>query len=130
MRSATRKATGSKPGQSKSPSRPYTAGVGKLAREEFEQLVGEALDELPRELAARISNVQVVVADRPGPEAAGVPMGPSSLLLGLYQGIPLTRRGNDYWGALPDRITIYQDNIERVAGPPEAIREAVRRTVI
>jgi predicted Zn-dependent protease with MMP-like domain len=101
-----------------------------MAREDFEQLVDEALDDLPQELAAKISNVQIVVQDEPGGEAAGAQLAPSSILLGLYQGIPLTRRGMWYAGVLPDRITIYQDNIERVARSPEAIRELVRRTVI
>ena len=104
--------------------------MGNLAREEFEELVGEALDELPPELAAKVSNVQVVVQDLPGTEAAGARLAPSALLLGLYTGIPLTHRGISYSGALPDRITIYQDNIERVAGTPDAIRATVRRTVI
>jgi len=104
--------------------------VGVLARDAFEVLVGEALDELPPELMKAISNVQVVVQDLPGPEAAGVRIAPSSILLGLYTGIPLTQRGMGYAGVLPDRITIYQENIERVAGSPEAIRAQVRQTVI
>jgi len=104
--------------------------VGRLARDEFEVLVGEALDELPPELMKAISNVQVVVQDLPGPEAHGARLAPHALLLGLYTGIPLTERGMGYAGVLPDRITIYQDNIERVAGSPEAIRAQVRQTVI
>ncbi|HYR64146.1 MAG TPA: metallopeptidase family protein [Actinomycetota bacterium] len=104
--------------------------MGVLARDAFEVLVGEALDELPPELMKAISNVQVVVQDLPGPEAAGVRIAPSSILLGLYTGIPLTQRGMGYAGVLPDRITIYQENIERVAGSPEAIRAQVRQTVI
>lgn len=104
--------------------------MGTLAREEFEALVGEALDELPEELAARVSNVEVIVQDLPGVEAERARISPSSILLGLYQGIPLTQRGTGYGGVLPDRITIYQDNIERVAGTPEAIRAKVRQTVI
>jgi predicted Zn-dependent protease with MMP-like domain len=104
--------------------------MGTLPREEFEDLVGQALEEIPAELAAAISNVDIVVQDRPGPEAEAAQVAPGALLLGLYQGIPLTRRGPSYGGVLPDRISIYQDNIERVAGTPEAIRALVRRTVI
>lgn len=104
--------------------------MGRLDREVFEELVATALEELPPELAARISNVDIVVQDLPGPEAHAARVGPGSILLGLYQGIPLTRRGWDYGGVLPDRISIYQDNIERVAGSPEAIPALVRRTVI
>jgi len=101
-----------------------------FARDEFEVLVGEALDELPPKLMKAISNVQVVVQDLPGPEAGGAHLAPGSILLGLYTGIPLTQRGMGYAGVLPDRITIYQDNIERVAGSPDAIRAQVRQTVI
>ena len=104
--------------------------MGTLGREAFEALVAEALDGLPDQLATHICNVEVVVEDLPGPEAAGTRLEPGSVLLGLYQGIPLTQRGNHYGGVLPDRITLYQDNIEAVAGSPEAIRTTVRRTVI
>ncbi len=104
--------------------------MARLARDEFEVLVGEALDELPPELMKVISNVQVVVQDLPGPESDGARLAPHALLLGLYTGIPLTQRGMGYAGVLPDRITIYQDNIERVAPTPEAIRAQVRQTVL
>ena len=104
--------------------------MARLARDEFEVLVGEALDELPPDLMKAISNVQVVVQDLPGPESAGAPVAPHAILLGLYTGIPLTQRGTGYAGVLPDRITIYQDNIERVAPTPEAIRAQVRQTVL
>ena len=101
-----------------------------IARDAFEALVEQAFDELPAELASRVSNVDVVVQDLPGAEAAQATVGPGALLLGLYQGIPLTQRGDWYSAVLPDRITIYQANIERVAGSPEAIPALVRRTVI
>ena len=72
----------------------------------------------------------VVVEDSPGPEAVDVALAPGSYLLGLYQGVPLTRRGNGYAGALPDRISIYQDNIERAARTVDNIPATVRRVVI
>lgn len=95
---------------------------------EFEELVSEALDSLPEELARMMSNVDVVVEPWPPPEIAGR-LGRGQLLLGLYHGIPLTKRGS-YDRALPDKISIYQGSIERVARTPEAIKEQVRRTVI
>ena len=80
------------------------------ATPDFGQVVQDALDSLPRELRDRISNVEVVVEDEP---PAGQP------LLGLYQGIPLTRRGSGYNGALPDKITIFRGPLERfTAGTP------------
>lgn len=94
----------------------------------FEELVAEALDSLPEEIAKMMTNVDVVVEDRPPPDMARrLPAG--RLLLGLYHGIPLTKRGH-YDKAMPDKISIYQESIERVARSPEAIREQVRRTVI
>lgn len=96
--------------------------------EEFEELVVEAIDSLPEEIAARMENVEVTVEDEPPANALRhLPRGHT--LLGLYQGIPLTRRGH-YDRALPDRISIYKGPICRMSRTPNAIREQVRRTVI
>jgi len=88
-----------------------------LAR--FEELVGEALDGIPEELARHLDNVVVVVNDEP-------PRG----LYGLYEGIPLTRRANYGGLAMPDRITIYRQAILRHSGDESAAVRLVRRTVI
>ena len=91
----------------------------EVTREEFEQLVADALDSLPQELAEKMENVAVMVEDR----------GPAPNVLGLYQGVPLTRRWS-YAGAVPDRITIYQVPICSISDTDEDVREQVRRTVI
>jgi predicted Zn-dependent protease with MMP-like domain len=89
---------------------------------DFEQIVQDALDSLPAELRDRISNVEIVVDDEP---PAGQP------LLGLYQGVPLTRRGTGYSGALPDKITIYRGPLERLYGyDPELLRAQIRHVVL
>jgi predicted Zn-dependent protease with MMP-like domain len=89
---------------------------------DFEQSVQDALDSLPADIRARMSNVEVVVEDEPPP---GQP------LLGLYQGVPLTRRGAGYSGALPDKITIYRGPLGRLYGhDPELLRGQVRRVVL
>jgi predicted Zn-dependent protease with MMP-like domain len=89
---------------------------------DFEQEVEDALASLPRELGDVISNVAIVVEDEPPP---GQP------LLGLYQGIPLTRRGTGYAGVLPDKITIYQGPLERLYGVDrESLRRQIRRVVL
>ena len=72
----------------------------EMSRERFEELVGEALDEVPAELLSMMNNVVVLVEDKP-------PDG-SYDLLGLYEGTALTDRGWNYAGVLPDRITIYR----------------------
>jgi predicted Zn-dependent protease with MMP-like domain len=84
--------------------------------------VQDALDSLPGELSRQISNVEIVVDDEP---PAGQP------LLGLYQGIPLTRRGSQYGGVLPDKITIYRGPLLRLYGSdPDRLRQEVRRVVL
>lgn len=104
----------------------------RLTAEEFEQLVEEALAELPPAFAEKMNNVAVLV--RPWPTSsdlreAGVPAG--STLLGLYHGIPLTVRSSAYNLVAPDTITLFQCPIERVAGvAPAAVRAQVRRTVL
>ena len=88
----------------------------------FEQLIQEALDSLPDDLRGEMSNVEILVEDEPPP---GQP------LLGLYQGVPLTRRGINYSGALPDKITIYQGPLERIYGhDPELFARQVKRVVL
>ena len=94
--------------------------VQAIAEEEFENLVGEALDSLPDELLDLIDNVVVLVEDEH----------PEEELLGLYEGIPHTER-DDYGDlALPDRITLYRlplcDAVDELAD----LRDEVLITVI
>jgi len=89
---------------------------------DYDQCVREALDSLPAELRDAISNVAIVIEDEPPP---GQP------LLGLYQGIPLTRRASGYSGAMPDKITIFSGPLERFyGGSPERLRAAVKHVVL
>ena len=88
--------------------------------ERFEAMVTEALDGLPPELGELMSNVAVTVQHEEGP--AG--------LLGLYRGIPLTRRTTAYAGVLPDRITLYRHAICSVCRSEEDVVRQVRRTLV
>lgn len=103
-----------------------------LAPERFEELVAEALESIPDALWAAIDNVAVTVEDWPSRhqlDQADLPSG--NLLLGLYEGVPLTARTGGYGLVPPDRITIFRRPILRVTPPDEdAIREQVRRTVL
>jgi predicted Zn-dependent protease with MMP-like domain len=90
-----------------------------VTAERFEEFVGEALDSLPPDLARLMDNVAVMVED----QAVGRP------LLGLYEGVPLTRRWG-YAGATPDRITIYRLPICAMSSTEDEVREQVRRTVV
>lgn len=90
--------------------------------DQFEALVAEALDTIPPELAGMLTNCVVLVEE-------DVPPGSPSLL-GLYEGTPLTERGQWYSGVLPDRITIYRLPILRICRDDHDVVEEVRITVI
>jgi predicted Zn-dependent protease with MMP-like domain len=92
-----------------------------MSRERFEELVSDALDLIPAELAAAIDNVVVLVEDRH-------PDDPE--LLGLYEGIALTERDTTYAGALPDTITIYRESLLEVCDSEADVVEEVAITVI
>jgi predicted Zn-dependent protease with MMP-like domain len=84
-----------------------------MDRERFRELVAEAVAALPEEFRDKLTNVDVVVADLPSPaQLAGAKLGRHQTLLGLYQGVPLTRRGRQYGLVAPDKITIFQKPIE------------------
>lgn len=96
----------------------------------FQKLVEEALDLLPKEFAEKLNNVAVVVEDFPTPYQIGKSrLAPGLLLLGLYEGVPQTKRGI-YYSSIPDKITIFKNAIEAVAKTPKDIRAQVRATVI
>ena len=104
-----------------------------IDREAFEQIVQEVLAKLPEQFASRIENLHIIVEDRPGESTlrrVGVKKG--GLLLGLYEGIPLTKRGADYGMApvLPDRITLFKLHIEAISRDGAELRENIRETLI
>jgi predicted Zn-dependent protease with MMP-like domain len=88
---------------------------------DFERVIQETLDALPRDLRDRISNLEILVEDEPPP---------GQRLLGLYQGVPLTRRSSNYSGALPDKITIYRGPLERLYGHDAALLSAQIKHVV
>jgi len=88
----------------------------------FEEYAEQALDSLPDELRAQMSNVEIVIEEEP---PRGQP------LLGLYEGVPLTRRTSYYAGALPDKITLFRGPILRLSGhDADRLRREVRRVVL
>jgi predicted Zn-dependent protease with MMP-like domain len=96
----------------------------------FEALVAQALDELPDWVRQHMDNVAIVVAPWPTAQqlrSAGVREG---LLLGLYEGVPLTRRGRGYNLLPPDRITLFQGPLELTARHRRDLIRLIRRTVI
>jgi predicted Zn-dependent protease with MMP-like domain len=87
----------------------------------FDELVSDALDLIPPELAAVMDNVVVLVADRHPEE---------SDLLGLYEGVALTERDSNYAGSLPDAITIYREALLAACDSDDEVVEQVAITVI
>ena len=97
----------------------------------FEELVAEALANLPREFQEKLDNITIEVKDWPSRrELLRAGLRPGQTLLGLYHGIPLTQRDRGYNLVLPDRITLYRIPIEQVGRTPAGIRRQIRRTVL
>ena len=85
--------------------------VMEVDQDTFEALVADTLDQIPEELGRYMENVAVFVEDWPSPEQLA---GRRGTLLGLYQGVDLTRRSSlNYGGAMPDRITVFRGPISR-----------------
>ncbi len=93
-----------------------------MSRTRFEELVGDALDEVPEELLALMDNVVILVEDEPA--------GEDPELLGLYEGQALTDRGWDYGGVLPDRITIFRNPTLRMCDTDDEVIEEIATTVV
>ena len=93
--------------------------------------MARALDEIPPEIAERMSNVDVVVEDWPTPEQlAAAGLDPDETLFGLYEGVSLLERGITADPLLPDKITVFQGPLEEACQTEEEIAEEVRRTVV
>ncbi|MDY7000143.1 MAG: metallopeptidase family protein, partial [Actinomycetota bacterium] len=93
----------------------------RMSPQRFEELVGDALDLLPPQLASAIDNVVILVADRNAEEPD---------LLGLYEGVALTERDSFYAGSLPDTISIYRDALLDMCDSEQHVVEEVAITVI
>jgi predicted Zn-dependent protease with MMP-like domain len=95
---------------------------------QFEQLVADALDSIPEELGRLMQNVAVLVRSWPTPRQLG---GRRGTLLGLYEGVDLTRRSPlSYAAVMPDRITIFRGPISAIAQSEEELVRLVTETVI
>jgi predicted Zn-dependent protease with MMP-like domain len=99
-----------------------------MSEDQFESAVSDALDRIPAELAKTMDNVAVFIEDdyTPQPDED-----PDTVLLGLYEGVPLTER-DSWWdaGSLPDRITIYRRPILEICASREDVIEEVTVTVV
>jgi len=101
-----------------------------MDRDRFEELVVRAVNELPEEFLDQLHNLDIVVEDRPSySQRRKTRTGSGYDLLGLYEGVPRTRRGRGYGMVLPDKITIFQGPIEARCRSEDEIKDEVRRVV-
>ncbi|MET3173022.1 UNVERIFIED_ORG: putative Zn-dependent protease with MMP-like domain [Arthrobacter sp. UYCu721] len=110
------------------PDGPQEPGPFEMSADDFEAAVTDALGLIPAKLAAAMDNVAVFVEDDyvPGPGED-----PETVLLGLYEGVPLTER-DSWWdaGSLPDRITIFRQPILDICGSRDEVIQEVAVTVV
>jgi predicted Zn-dependent protease with MMP-like domain len=93
-----------------------------FSAEQFDDAVGDALDAVPSELMALLDNVVFLVESEPPPQ--------DPQLLGLYEGTPLTERGDAWAGALPDRITLFRGPLMRMCADRAELLEEIAITVV
>ena len=97
---------------------------------DFDRLVIDAIHELPQNLKDRLSNVSVVVEDKPSSSVLGkLRLLPNTMLMGLFQGIPLNKKSVWHSGTLPEKITIYQKNIEAICRSEKEIKQRIKNVV-
>jgi predicted Zn-dependent protease with MMP-like domain len=101
-----------------------------LSDKEFDQLISRAMDELPQKYINGLDNVVIVYADDPDEhQRQKTNLQPNQLLFGLYEGIPMTKRGAGYTFVLPDKITLFKNPILAVVQTPEQLFEHIKRTL-
>ena len=95
-----------------------------MALEEFETVAEAALGELPQELLDQLNAVAILIADRPSPEMVADGLDPR--ILGLYHGVPMTRRSVSFGAPWADTIHLFRANLERVSPTRAALLERIR----
>lgn len=98
--------------------------------QEFDALISRAMDELPQDYIKGLDNVAIVYADEPDEHQQKKSHADGGgLLLGLYEGIPLTKRGAGYTFVLPDKITLFKNALSLISRTPEQLFQHVKRTL-
>lgn len=101
-----------------------------LSDEEFDRLITRAMNELPQKYIEGLENVAITYADEPTDEQKQkMKLDANHLLLGLYEGIPLTQRGSSYSFVLPDKITLFKYPLLAVTRDEEGLFEQIKRTL-
>jgi len=101
-----------------------------LTDEEFDALITRAMNELPQEYIEGLDNVAIIYADEPDEyQKQKAHLDGHHMLLGLYEGIPLTQRGAGYSGVLPDKITLFKNSLIEISDTPEKFFQELKRTL-
>lgn len=101
-----------------------------ISDQEFEQLINEAMDELPQEYIKGLNNVAIVYEDEPTPnQRQELKLHCDQTLYGLYQGIPRTQRGAGYNLVLPDKITIFKNPMLAMVRDMAELKKQVKHTL-
>jgi len=104
--------------------------MNDLSDEQFDQLITRAMDELPQKYIRGLDNVAIIYADTPTEEQKiKMKLDNQHVLLGLYEGIPLTQRGAGYTFVLPDKITLFKHSILQVVRNEAELFEQIKRTL-
>lgn len=102
----------------------------EISDQRFDQLISKAMNELPQEYITGLQNVVITMADEPTPEQIEkMKIREGSVLLGLYEGVPLTHRGSGWSGMLPDKITLFKNSILQVVSSDSQLFEQIKRTL-
>lgn len=108
----------------------YTVGMHPPTDEQFDALISRAMDELPRRYIEHLENVVITYADVPNEhQVQKLRLRGDSLLLGLYEGIPLTQRGAGYNLVLPDKITLFKFPIMAITHDEVSFYKQVKHTL-
>jgi predicted Zn-dependent protease with MMP-like domain len=101
-----------------------------MKREDFVEVVEELLHSLPKEFRSRIRNDAILVEDFPPNQPPGQPGQPRRLLLGIFRGVPTTKKSVFDLSMGPDHIVLYQKNIEAICSSEAEVREQIRQTLM
>ena len=102
-----------------------------VSKADFAQFVEQALAELPEPFAAHLEQITIEIKDRPSRKMLrSVGLNDDELLLGLYQGVALPDRSVQHSGVLPDRILIFQEDVELASDSAEQLVDEIRTTVL
>lgn len=101
-----------------------------IDQESFEKLVTEAIDAIPPKFGENLKNVAFVVEDEPSPQQrVKLKLLPFQSLYGLYEGIPLVQRTNNYSLVLPDKITLFKLPLEQSSNSHQELTDQINKTV-